>query len=240
MPAERGTPPVRGAWLREVWRSSVGKKVIVAITGLVLGLYVLVHVLGNLKAFQGAGGGEPAINAYAEWLRTFGEPAIPRNGVLWLLRGLLIFCLVVHIVGVLQLVARNRAARPGGYPAPRIQRSLASRTMLWSGLILLSFIVFHILHFTTGTIDPGGTFVEGNVFGNMSETFDSPVFVAIYVGAAGLIALHLYHAFWSVLQTAGWDKPNRNPTFRRGATATAVLVGVGFAAVPLAFLTGIL
>lgn len=239
MPAERGTAPQRGAWLREVWRSSIGKKVIVAITGLVLGLYVLVHVLGNLKAFQG-GGGEPAINAYAEWLRTFGEPAIPREGVLWLLRGVLLFCLVVHVIGVVQLAARNRAARPAGYPAPRIQRSLASRTMLWGGIALLVFIVFHILHFTTGTIDPTGSFAAGNVFGNMSEAFESPVLVAIYVAAAVLIGFHLYHAFWSVLQTAGWDKPNRNPTFRRGATATAVLVGVGFAAVPLAFFTGVL
>jgi succinate dehydrogenase / fumarate reductase cytochrome b subunit len=240
MPAERGTAPQRGAWLREVWRSSIGKKVIVAITGLVLGLYVLLHVLGNLKAFQGAGGGEPAINAYGEWLRTLGEPAIPRDGVLWLMRAVLLACLVIHVVAVIQLAARNRAARPSGYPAPKIQRSFASQTMLWGGIALLVFIVFHVLHFTTGTIDPGGFFVKGNIYGNLQEAFESPVMVAIYVAAAALIGLHLYHAFWSVLQTAGWDKPNRNPTFRRGATVTAVLVGVGFAAVPLAFFTGVL
>jgi succinate dehydrogenase / fumarate reductase cytochrome b subunit len=240
MPAERGAPPVRGAWLREVWRSSIGKKVIVAITGTVLALYVVLHVLGNLKAFQGIGGGEPAINAYAEWLRTLGEPAIPREGVLWLLRAVLLFCLIVHVVGVVQLAKRNQEARPAGHPAPRIQRSLAARTMLWGGIALLVFIVFHILHFTTGTIDPGGVFVSGNVFDNMAETFESPVFVAIYVAAAALIGLHLYHGFWSAVQTAGWDKPNRNPTWRRAATTVAVLVGVGFAAVPLAFFVGII
>jgi succinate dehydrogenase / fumarate reductase cytochrome b subunit len=239
MPAERGSPPVRGAWLREVWRSSIGKKVIVAITGIVLGLYVVVHMLGNLKAFQGAGG-EPAINAYAEWLRTFGEPAIPREGVLWLIRAILLFSLVVHVVGVVQLAGRNRAARPDGHRAPRIQRSFASRTMLWGGIALFAFIVFHILHFTTGTIDPAGTFVSGNVFGNLEEAFESPLFLAIYVAAAALIGFHLYHGFWSVVQTAGWDKPNRNPTWRRAATGAAVLVGVGFAAVPLAFATGVL
>jgi succinate dehydrogenase / fumarate reductase cytochrome b subunit len=240
MPAERGTAPRRGAWLREVWHSSVGKKVIVAITGAVLALYVIAHVLGNLKAFQGAGAGEPAINAYGEWLRTVGEPAIPRDGALWALRVVLLGSLLIHIVGVVQLHGRNREARPTGYPAPRIRRSFAAQTMLWGGLALLAFIVFHILHFTTGTIDPGGVFVGGNVFGNMTEAFENPFFVAIYVAAAGLIGLHLYHGLWSAVQTAGWDKPNRNPTFRRAASATSILVAVGFAAVPLAFFTGVL
>lgn len=239
MPAERGAAPVRGAWLREVWRSSVGKKVIVATTGFVLVLYVVAHMLGNLKAFQGTGSGGAAIDHYAAWIRDVGDPVIPHEGVLWAVRVVLLFCLIVHVVGVIQLAARNRAARPAGYPAPRIARSLASRTMLAGGLFLLAFVVFHILHFTTGTIAPG-EFAEGAVYHNLREAFDSPLFVAIYVAAATALGLHLYHAIWSSTQTAGWDRPNRNPTFRRASVGIALAVAIGFAAVPVAFWTGVL
>jgi succinate dehydrogenase / fumarate reductase, cytochrome b subunit len=237
MPAERGSPPARGAWLREVWRSSVGKKVIVAITGAVLVVYVVLHVLGNLKAFQGGDG--TAIDDYAAWLRDVGEPVIPHEGVLWTVRVVLLTCFVIHIVAVIQLTARNRAARPAGYPAPSLVRSFSSRTMLWGGLLLLAFVVFHVLHLTTGTIDPGN-FAEGAVFHNLDEAFQNPLFVAIYVGASAVLGLHLYHGFWSSIQTAGWDRPNRNRTFRRLSVFVAAAVGVGFAAVPVAFATGVL
>ena len=239
MPAERGSAPLRGAWLREVWRSSIGKKVIVAITGTVLMLYVVAHVLGNLKAFQGTGDGGAAIDHYAEFLRTVGDPVIPYEGLLWVVRAVLVACLVIHIVGVVQLARRNRAARPDGHPAPAIERTLASRTMLIGGLLILAFVVFHILHLTTGTIDPNA-FTEGAVYRNLDEAFSNPLFVLIYVAAAAVLGLHLYHALWSSLQTAGWDKPNRNPTFRRISGFTAVAAGVGFAAVPIAFWTGVL
>jgi succinate dehydrogenase / fumarate reductase, cytochrome b subunit len=239
MPAERGDAPARGAWLREVWRSSVGKKVIVAITGTVLVIYVVLHVAGNLKAFQGVGADGAAIDKYAEWLRTVGEPAIPREGVLWTVRAILLACLVLHVAGVIQLAKRNRDARPAGYPAPRIQRSLAARTMLVGGLLLLAFIVFHILHFTTGTIQPS-RFAEGAVYQNLDEAFSQPLFVAIYVIASLTIGLHAWHAVWSSTQTAGWDKPNRNPTFRRASSFIALALGIGFAAVPVAFWTGVM
>ena len=239
MPAERGSAPTRGAWLREVWDSSVGKKVIVAITGFVLVLYVVAHMLGNLKAFQGIGADGAAIDHYAEWIRDVGEPVIPHEGVLWLVRIVLLTCFVVHIVGVIQLARRNSAARPAGHPAPRIARSLSARTMLVGGLFLLAFVVFHILHFTTGTIDPG-SFAEGAVYSNLNDAFSSPFFLLIYVAAAVVLGFHLRHAIWSTVQTAGWDKPNRNPTFRRASTFLAVAVAVGFAAMPLAFWTKVL
>ncbi len=236
MPAARGRAPTRGAWIREVWRSSVGKKVIVAITGTVLVLYVIAHMLGNLKAFQGIGANGAPIDTYAEWIRTVGEPVIPHEGVLWIARAILLACLVIHMVGVIQLAKRNAAARPAGYPAPRIARSFASRTMLVGGLFLFAFIVFHILHFTTGTIDPGA-FAEGAVYRNLDEAFSSPFFVAIYIAAPITLGLHLRHAIWSAIQTGGFDKPNRNPTIRRGANFIALAVTVGFAAVPIAFWT---
>lgn len=239
MPAERGDAPRRGAWLKEAWRSTVGKKEIVALTGSVLVIYVILHVLGNLKGFQGNGGsGDPAIDKYAEFLRTVGSPVIPRSGILWAVRALLVFCLIVHVTGVIQLSKRNRAARPDGFKAKRLQRTLASRTMLVGGYFLLAFIVFHILQFTTGTIEPS-RWTSGEVYSNLHDTFTSPLFVVIYVVAAVVLGMHLRHAIWSFFQTGGWDKPNRNPTIRRTAAFISAAVAIGFAAVPIAFWTGI-
>jgi succinate dehydrogenase / fumarate reductase cytochrome b subunit len=237
MPAERGSAPKRGAWLREFWDSSIGKKQVVAVTGAVLILYVVAHMFGNLKVFQGPGTESGSIDAYAEFLRTVGEPVIPREGLLWAVRVFLLGAFVTHIVAVWQLAARNRAARPEGRRAPVIKRSVSSRTMQVGGLFLLFFVVFHILHFTTGTIDPS-EFRQGAVYENLDRAFHHPAFVVIYVSAALVLGFHLYHAVWSFFQTGGWDKPNRNPTIRRLATGTAVVVAAGFMAVPFAFWTG--
>jgi succinate dehydrogenase / fumarate reductase cytochrome b subunit len=236
---ENATP--RGRWLSDVWRSTIGKKVIVAISGVILALYIVVHVLGNLKALQGSGDGHTAaIDRYAEWLRTAGEPAIPRSGLLWTIRAVLILALILHVTGVLQLSRRNRAARPAGNRRPeRLQRSLSSRTMMLTGALLLAFVVFHILQFTTRTIQITPV-NAGTVYANLDAAFAKWYFVVLYVGAVTLLGLHLRHAIWSVTQTAGWDKPNRNTTFRRFATGLALFAAVGFALVPLAFFTGVL
>jgi succinate dehydrogenase / fumarate reductase, cytochrome b subunit len=229
--------PRRGRWLREVWDSSIGKKVIVAITGGILALYVFLHALGNLKALQGPGEGESAVDRYADWLRTFGHPVLPRNGFLWLIRAFLILALILHVVAIAQLWRRNRDARPAGHRGvPRLHRSLSSRTMMFTGLVLLAFIVFHILQFTTRTIQITPVH-QGTVYANLYEAFQKWYFVLLYVAVMTLLLLHLRHAIWSVTQTAGWDKPNRNPTFRRFATGFAILVGVGFMVVPLAIWT---
>lgn len=228
-------------WLREVWGSTVGKKLIVGVTGMVLALYVVLHMLGNLKGLQGNGdGGEASVDRYGEWLRTVGEPAIPREGVLWAVRVILLIALVVHVVGISQLIGRNRTARPQGHRrAQRIQRSFASRTMAWTGFLLLAFIVFHVLQFTTLTIEPT-PLAEGTVYANLYGAFQEWWLVALYVAAVVILGFHLRHALWSVFQTHGVDKPNRNPSIRRMATGTAVVVAVGFAAVPIAFLAGAL
>ena len=155
------------------------------------------------------------------------------------MRVVLIAALVLHVTGVIQLALRNREARPAGHPAKRIQRSLSSRTMLLGGLVLLAFVVFHILQFTTGTIN-SDDYIEGAVYRNLYEAFQNPLFVAIYVAASIILGLHLRHAIWSSIQTAGWDKPNRNPTIRRTSNFVAAAVAIGFAAVPIAFWTGIL
>ena len=222
-------------WMREVWESTVGKKFVVATTGGLLAAYVVLHALGNLKAVQGIGDGVPAIDSYASWLRTVGGPAVPREGLLWLVRVVLLFALVVHVVGVLQLTRRNREARPAGYRgAPVIRRTLAARTMLVTGVLVLAFIVFHILQFTTRTIHPT-PLGEGTVYSNLYRAFQEWWLVAIYVGAVVLLGFHLFHGLWSTAQTMGWDTPNRNPTFRRTAAVLAIGVTLAFAAVPLLF-----
>ena len=226
-------------WLREVWSSTLGKKILVAITGIMLAAYVILHALGNLKALQGPNsGGEAAIDSYADFLRDVGGPAIPEGGLLWLVRLILLAALVIHVVGVSQLIQRNRAARPGGAP-PVVQRSLSSRTMAYSGFLLLAFIVFHILQFTTLTIHPT-PLAQGEVYANVYGAFQEWWIVGLYVAMMAVLFFHLRHALWSLLQTLGWEKPNRNASFRRGATATAVLVSVGFASVPILFFAGAL
>jgi succinate dehydrogenase / fumarate reductase cytochrome b subunit len=232
--------PRRGAWVKEVWHSTIGKKVVVGVTGLVLGLYLIAHAVGNLKALQGAGGsGGPHIDQYAEWLRTLGEPAIPRNGVLWVMRVILFICLVVHVVAVLQLRNRNRAARPKeSQVPPRRAGSVSARTMLVGGLFVLVFLVFHILQFTTRTIQVTPVH-QGAVFANLDAAFSKWYLVLFYVTAVLVLGFHLRHAFWSVTQTAGWAQPNRNPTIRRLATGTAIFVTATFASVPLALWTGL-
>ena len=226
-------------WLREIWRSTIGKKLIVAITGVILAAYVIAHMLGNLKALQGNGdGSEASIDTYAEWIRSFGEPLIPREGVLWTVRLVLVLALVIHVAGIVQLIRRNRRARPEGHRHATVyKRTLSSRTMTATGFLLLAFIVFHVLQFTTLTIQPT-PLVEGDVYANVYAAFQEWWLVAIYVGAVVLLGFHLRHALWSVLQTHGFDKPNRNPSFRRGATGTALLIAVGFAAVPIALWVG--
>lgn len=225
-------------WLREFWGSTLGKKIIVATTGLLLALYVILHAFGNLKALQGLGegGGQPAIDEYGEFLREAGGPVVPEEGLLWALRAILLLAFVVHVVGVTQLIRRNRAARPDGNP-PVIRRTLASRTMALSGFLLLAFIVFHVLQFTTLTIEPT-PLESGEVYANLYNAFQETWLMLLYVGMMGVLFLHLRHALWSLVQTAGWDKPNRNATFRRGATVTAVAVSVGFALVPIMFYVG--
>lgn len=228
---------IRGRWLRELWASSIGQKIVVAVTGVILALYVVAHALGNLKAFQGAGGetsGE-SIDKYAEWLRTIGNPAIPHEGLLWLIRVVLITALVLHIAAIVQLTRRNSAARPvESGRAKRVQRSLAARTTLITGVLILAFVVFHVLHFTTRTIQTTPV-IEGAVYENMYEAFSEWYFVLVYVVAVLALGFHLWHGIWSATQTWGSDKPNRNPTIRRFAAGTAVTVTIAFAAVPVAF-----
>jgi succinate dehydrogenase / fumarate reductase cytochrome b subunit len=230
----------RGRWLREVWASTIGKKIIVATTGVVLGIYLILHVLGNLKAIQGPGGGDgAAVDVYASWLRTVGGPAIPHEGALWTVRAILILALVIHVTGVLQLNQRNREARATRGTTPRLGRTWSSRTMMLTGVLIAAFLVFHILQFTTRTVQVTPVY-EGTVYANLYAAFQEWYFALLYIGAGLIVLFHLRHAIWSVAQTMGWDKPNRNTTIRRFATGMALFVGLGFALIPLLFWIGAL
>lgn len=232
----------RRTWIGEAWDSNVGKKVVVALTGAVLVGYVVLHMIGNLTALLGAGeaGGEHAqVDDYGHWLREFGTPLLPYEFFLWAVRIFLLGALVVHIVGVYQLTARNRSARPKGFPAKRIGRSWAARTMRLSGPLLLAFIVFHILHFTVLAVDVT-PLAHGEIYSNVYGAFQKWYFVLLYVLALASLAYHLRHGVWSLFQTLGLDSSARNAYLRHGATALAVVVAVGFALVPLGFWTGAL
>jgi succinate dehydrogenase / fumarate reductase cytochrome b subunit len=219
------------------YRSTVGKKIIMAVTGLIGIGFVIAHMAGNLQVFVGA----EKINAYGAMLHG------PLAEVTWALRALLIVAVVLHVTMAIQLTARAREARPVGYQMRDPQVStLASRTMRWGGVLLLVFIVVHLLHFTAERIDPAGfdgkTDAAGrrDVYGNIVASFRIWWVTALYVASMIALGLHLYHGAWTSIRTLGYAKPSENPLKRRIAIAVAVVVWAGFTAVPLAVVAGVL
>jgi succinate dehydrogenase / fumarate reductase cytochrome b subunit len=220
----------RRAQVRAFWDSSVGKKVVMAVTGLIGIGYVILHMVGNLQAFQGA----ERLNGYAALLHG------PLNELLWVARGILLAAIVLHVVAAWQLTQRDRAARPTDYRVRRPQVStLASQTMRWGGVLLLVFIVLHVLHFTTGTVRPTGSFVPGDVYGNVIGSFRIWWVTLFYLIAMVALGFHLYHGAWSSVRTLGAGSPNRDLRDRPVAIVVAVVVAAGFALVPLAVFFGL-
>ena len=223
-------------WLLTLYRSTIGKKVIMAVTGLMLVGFVIVHMAGNLQMFVG-----PAkMNGYAAFLKSTGE-------LLWVARLGLLAATILHVTMAWQLTQIKNRARPIGYTLRTPQVStLASRTMRWGGVLLLVFIVFHILHFTTGTFFPAASrpdalypaYSETNVYGNVISAFRNPLVAAFYVVAMLFLMLHLFHGAWSSVRTLGLTKPSRHPLHRRISTVIALVVWFGFTAIPVAVLLG--
>lgn len=228
----------RRTGLGELWDSSIGKKIAVAVSGAILVGYVVLHMLGNLNSLYGNGGGDARVDDYAHWLRAFGEPLLPYEFVVWVVRVLLLVAVIVHITAVVQLRARSRVAR-GGHQARRIGRTFSAATTMVTGTFLLAFIVFHIMQFTTLTIDVT-PLAEGAVYANLYFAFQKWYFVLLYVLAVGALGFHLRHGLWSAVQTLGLDRPERNQAIRRGAGTLAVVIVVGFLVVPILFWTGAL
>jgi len=211
-----------------LFTSSIGRKWIMAVTGLILFGFVLAHMSGNLLVFLGPA----ALNEYGEFLREFLHGA-----GLWIARGVLLASVVLHIWAAVALALENQSARPVGYRRAHHEASTyASRTMIWGGPILALFIVFHLLHLTTGQAHPD--FVPGDVYHNFIVGFSNPVVVGVYVIAMLALGLHLYHGVWSMLQTMGLSHPRYDIRRKQAATAFAVLIVVGNISMPVAVLTG--
>ncbi len=210
--------------------SSVGKKVVMAVTGLVLFGYVAGHVTGNLLVFLG----REAINDYGRFLHTF----LHGTGI-WIARAGLLAAVVLHVWASVTLTAENRAARPVGYRRRENREStFASRTMILSGPVLAGFIVYHLAHFTTGSVHP--SFVPGDVYHNLVVGFRSPGAAAFYALAMLALGLHLYHGAWSMLQTLGASHPHWNLLRNRAAKVATVLIVTGFLSIPAAVILGLL
>ncbi len=220
------------------YRSTIGKKMIMAATGLLLVAFVIGHMAGNLQVFIG-----PAkMNGYAAFLKSTGE-------LLWLVRIGLLAAVLLHILMAWQLTRIAASARPASYERRKPQVStIASRTMRWGGVLLLVFIVFHILHFTTGTVFPVASrpdalypaFNPADVYGNVISAFRVPWVAAFYVVAMLFLLLHLFHGAWSSVRTLGLAKPSRHPLHRRVSTVIALIVWLGFTAIPVAVFLGVI
>jgi succinate dehydrogenase / fumarate reductase, cytochrome b subunit len=217
-----------------LYDSSVGRKITMALAGVILVGFVVGHMIGNLKVYQGP----EAFNHYAEGLRTFGAPFLAREQTLWIVRILLIFAAVVHIWAGFVLWLRSRAARRNGYRRfePDVF-SHASRTMAWGGVVVLVFIVYHLLHLTFGTAHPD--FVPHDAYHNFVTGFRSwPVSLG-YSLAMIPLGFHLYHGTWSAFQTLGVNNARYNRARRPLALAIALVVVVGNLSFPVAVLTGV-
>ena len=218
-----------------IWSSSVGKKIVMAVTGVILIGFVVVHALGNLKVFMG----REAFNHYAEGLRTLGDPFFAHSQLLWVLRIGLLVAVVLHIAAATQLTLQSRRARPAGYKRYEgdMVFSYASRTMVWGGVIVLLFVVYHLMHLTWGNAHPD--FVHGDAYHNFVVGFQSRPVALAYIAAMLPLGLHLYHGFWSMLQTLGFNNPKYNRVRRPIAAALAfaiVAINISF---PVAVVTGL-
>ncbi len=215
--------------LRGFYASTVGKKVVMGVTGLIGIGFVIVHSLGNLLVFRGP----DAINSYSRVLKSTGE-------LLWTLRAVLVAAVVLHVIAAVQLTRQSRAARPIGYTRRESQvATISSRTMRWGGAVLLIFIVVHILHFTTGTIRPAGVFSREDVYANVVLSFRIWWVTVFYVLAMVALGLHLFHGAWSSVRSIGVSPPSPQPLHRKISVVVAILVWAAFTAIPLAVVFGI-
>lgn len=212
------------------YRAAIGKKVVMGVTGLIGIGFVLGHMAGNLLAFRGP----DAINDYAHFLQSTGE-------LLWILRTVLIVAVILHVIAAVQLTLQNRAARPQGYVKRRPQVSTwGVRTMRLSGALLLLFIILHILHFTTGGWRPSGTFSETDVYSNIVLSFRIWWVTLFYVVAMISLGLHLYHGAWSSVRSLGLSQPSGDALHRTVAMGVAIILWLGFTAVPVAVFVGLI
>ncbi len=212
--------------LLDAYSTSIGKKFVVAITGVILFLFVLGHMFGNLQIFVGA----ERLNAYAAFLQNLGE-------LLWAVRSFLFLALVLHITAITQLFFQNMGARPVKYRVKKTRETdLSARTMIYSGPAILAFLVYHLLHFTYGSVH--SDFVHGDVYHNVVSGFSIWWVSFVYIVANILLGLHFKHGLWSWFQTLGFAHPKYNKWRTNFATFFAYLIIVGNVSMPIAVLSG--
>ncbi len=209
--------------------SSIGRKVIMAVTGAILVGFVFVHMIGNLQVYLGPA----ALNHYGVFLREFLHGA----GI-WIFRSVLLVAVLLHIWSATSLTLDSRRARPEGYRQQKWKESTyASRTMRWGGVILLLFVIYHLLHLTTGAAHP--SFIEGDVYHNFVAGFQSVPVSLFYILAMLALGLHLRHGVWSMFQTLGVSHPRYIRMAHVGAWIFAAIIVIGNVSFPLAVLAGI-
>jgi len=218
-------------------RSTIALKMLMAVSGIIFILFVLLHMYGNLKAFAG----HDAYNTYAEHLRTIGEPMLPHAGLLWVIRVVLVVSLVVHVYAAVTLWRRAGSARTVKYQVKKnAASSFSSRFMRWGGLTLLVFIVWHLLEFTVGKVNVSGG-ATNDPYNLLVDSFDVWWLTLIYLVAMAALGLHLHHGVWSASQTLGLTN---NAKARRNAKTLgwilAVVIAGGFSLVPLFVLFGVI
>ncbi|MEX0868096.1 MAG: succinate dehydrogenase cytochrome b subunit [Nitriliruptoraceae bacterium] len=228
------TTPTRTPFLVELYRSALGKKYLMAITGVIWLGYVFAHMLGNLKLYQSA----DAFNTYAEFIRKLLYPILPEYGMLYLFRVVLIAALVVHVVAAYQLTVMNRHARPEAYRSKRdyIAADFAARTMRWTGVIVLLFLAYHVADITLTWVNPDPS---GTVYERVVASFQQPAVAAFYLVANAALGFHLYHGAWSLFQSLGLNNRRFNHWRRAFAVGFTALVVVGNLSFPIAVQLGL-
>ena len=239
-------PPKKGRktpFFVDFYATAVGKKYVMAITGIVGILFVIGHMIGNLKMYLGVvnEGDERIydIDLYGEFLREIAVPILPHGVFLWILRVGLIVALLLHVHAAYSLTVLNRKARPVKYQTARDYQvaSFASRTMRWTGIIVLLFIIWHLADLTWGWTNPD--FVKGAVYYNIDQSLSRVPVALLYIVANIALGIHLFHGTWSLFQSLGWSNPKFNSWRRYLATAVATIIVVGNVSFPIAVLAGI-
>jgi succinate dehydrogenase / fumarate reductase, cytochrome b subunit len=222
--------------LLALWNSVIGKKVVMAVTGAVLILFVIMHMLGNLKIFSGP----EEINAYSRFLREVGWPELGYGQLLWIVRSILLVSVILHITAATQLTLLNRRARPVDYESRKnVETSWGALTMRWGGVLLAVFIVFHLFHFTAGMVGfQPGQFEHLMVYQNVVAGFQVWPISLFYIIAMSALCLHLDHGIWSMLQTLGWVNLDNTKSIRAFSRVVALIIFVGFVSVPISVLAG--
>jgi succinate dehydrogenase / fumarate reductase, cytochrome b subunit len=210
------------------WQTTVGKKAVMAITGVILFGFVVGHLLGNLQIYEPP----EKINNYAAFLRSV--PVL-----LWTTRIVLLLSVVLHIWSSFELWLLQREARPVKYvKKTNVHSTYASRTMMWSGPIILAFVIWHLLQFTFGAVHPGAPFNEHNVYNNVVLGFQVWPVSVFYIMAMIMLCYHLYHGLWSMFQSLGFSHPVYTPWIKALAKIVAILIAIGYISIPISVLAG--